>query len=211
MNIEEINRRFNEQVEYVEKGLSVGKINLGKPGLILQSTGIRVTDMFIREAVLRPHMKKHGLKAKDIFNLPRAIQNPLMVYEWGEKAKSRIVITELERASQRITIAIKLERGGKQMEVNEIASIHGKDLPRLIAEMNTKITDFGKDNLKYVDKKRIAVWMNLTSPKEADVQTKQQLYVATKIIQDFNNPKLPEKKIIKKTQVVPNYKKGRGI
>ena len=35
-----------------------------------------------------------------------------MVYEWGEKAKSKIIITQIPRGEQRITVVIKMERGG---------------------------------------------------------------------------------------------------
>ena len=111
-----------------------------------------------------------------------------MVYEWGSKAKSQVIITDIPKGNQRITIAVKLERDAKRIEINEIASIHGKDIQRLIAEMNTTKTNFSVDNLRYVDKTKIAVWLDLTPPKGADVQTKQQLY-ATKILQNFENPK----------------------
>lgn len=48
-----------------------------------------------------------------------------------------------------------------------------------------------------------------SSNNPADV--KLALVDAANVIQKFNNPKLPEKKTIKKTTGVPNYKKGRGI
>ncbi|MDE6112736.1 MAG: hypothetical protein K2G46_04920 [Bacteroidales bacterium] len=184
----QINERFNKQIIDVENGLHTGFISLGKPGPILLSTGLTESELYIREAVLRSHMKKHGLSAADLQNLPLAVQEPLMVYEWGSKAKSQVIITDIPKGNQRITIAVKLERDAKRIEINEIASIHGKDMQRLIAEMNTTKTNFSVDNLRYVDKTKIAVWLDLTPPKGADVQTKQQLY-ATKILQNFENPK----------------------
>ena len=112
-----------------------------------------------------------------------------MVYEWGSKAKSLIVITNLEVADGRkITAAIKLERQGQKLEVNELVSIHGKDIGQLIFDMSVREQDFGRNKLRYVDKTKIAVWLDLTPPKGADVQTKQQLCVA-KILQNFENSK----------------------
>ena len=183
-----VNERFNKKIIDVENGLHTGVISLGQPGPILLSTGLTESELYIREAVLRSHMKKHGLSAADLQNLPLAIQTPLMVYEWGSKAKSQVVITDIPKGIQRITLAVKLERGAKKVEINEIASIHVKDMQRLVAEMNTMKTDFGIDNLRYVDKTKIAVWLDLTPPKGADVQTKQQLTIA-KILQNFENPK----------------------
>lgn len=185
----QINKRFNEQIIDVENGLHTGFISLGPPGPILLSTGLSESELYIREAVLRSHMKKHGLSAADLQNLPLALQTPLMVYEWGSKAKSQVIITDIPKDHQRITIAVKLERDAKLIEINEIASIHVKDMQRLITEMNTTKTDFGVDNLRYVDKTKIAVWLDLTPPKGADVQTEQQFYVA-KILQKFENPSL---------------------
>lgn len=192
-SIEEVNRRFNEQLKQVEQGYSVGVISLGNPGDILLAAQIDNTELFVRESVLRRHMKKHGLTAADLQNLPSAIQMPLMVYEWGEKAKSQVVVTGIERGTQRITVAIKLERGGHHVEVNEVASIHGKEIERLLTEMNTSKTNFGKDNLKYIDKKRVVTWLNLTPPRGADVQSEQQLNAA-KIVQNFQNPPLKNQK-----------------
>ncbi|MDE5559262.1 MAG: hypothetical protein K2I84_01230, partial [Bacteroidales bacterium] len=186
-----INRRFNKQIIDVENGLHIGFISLGLPGPILLSTGLTESELYIREAVLRSHMKKHGLSAADLQNLPLAIQTPMMVYEWGDKAKSLIVITDLEVADGRkITAAIKLERQGQKLEVNELVSIHGKDIGYFLKEMSEAKLGGLEQGLRYVDKTKIAVWLDLTPPKGADVQTKQQLYVA-KIIQNFENPAIP--------------------
>ncbi|MDE7104219.1 MAG: hypothetical protein K2O46_08245, partial [Bacteroidales bacterium] len=184
-----INERFNKQIIDVENGLHTGFISLGKPGPILLSTGLRESELYIREAVLRSHMKKHGLSAADLQNLPLAIQTPLMVYEWGSKAKSLIVITNLEvTGGRKITAAIKLERQGQKLEVNELVSIHGKDIGYFLKEMFDAKLGGLEQGLRYVDKTKIAVWLDLTPPKGADVQTEQQLYI-TKILQNFENPK----------------------
>ena len=193
-SLRQVNRRFNLQIKAVENGVHTGCISLGSPGSVLSAAGLPESELYIREAVLRSHMKKHGLSAADLRHLPLVVQTPLMVYEWGEKAKSLVVITDMPRGDQRITLAVKLERGCKRMEVNEIASIHVKDIQRLIAEMNTTKTRFDADNLRYVDKTKIAVWLDLTPPKGADVRTEQQLYVA-KIIQNFENPVMPSQNL----------------
>jgi hypothetical protein len=182
-----VNDEFNVAVRRVEKGESVGRISLGRTPSILKQLGIKSEKLTMREAVLRSHMAKHGLTASDIADLPSAIQSPLIVYTWGTKAKSMVVVTSIPRGTQRITVAVKLERNGESVEVNEIASVHGKDIERILKEITTDKSDFGKDNLKYVDKEKAAEWLNLTPPKGADVRTAQQLRAA-KIIKDFENP-----------------------
>lgn len=115
-----------------------------------------------------------------------------MVYEWGEKAKSKIIITQIPRGEQRITVAIKMERGGKRLSVNELASVHGKDVERLINEMLTTKSDFGKDNLKYVNKEIAMQWLGIAPPEGAASLTDAQQSIA-KIIKDFPNPKIEAK------------------
>jgi hypothetical protein len=193
--LQRVNATFNRAAQKVEQGESVGRISLGHTPSLLKQLGVKSDELILREAVLRSHLSKHDLTAEDIQDLPEALQKPIMVYTWGEKAKSMIVVTNIPRGDQRITVAVKLERNGREVEVNEIASVHGKDIERVLAEMNTDKSDFGKDNLKYVDKKRAAEWLDLTPPEGADVRTVQQQRAA-KIVESFENPMVSEEKYL---------------
>lgn len=80
---------------------------------MLRACGVSASEIFITEKTLRDHLKKHNLTEDEIKNLPIAINSAIMVYEWGgEKAKSKIIITQIPRGEQRITVVIKMERGG---------------------------------------------------------------------------------------------------
>jgi hypothetical protein len=193
--LQRVNATFNSAAQKVEQGESVGRISLGHTPSLLKQLGVKSDELILRESVLRSHLSKHDLTAEDIQDLPEALQKPIMVYTWGEKAKSMIVVTNIPRGDQRITVAVKLERNGREVEVNEIASVHGKDIERVLAEMNTDKSDFGKDNLKYVDKKRAAEWLDLTPPEGADVRTVQQQRAA-KIVESFENPMVSEEKYL---------------
>jgi hypothetical protein len=192
-SVEEVNQRFNEQLDAFAKGEQHDDLLLGQPGRILRACGLNTEEMFITPKALHAHMKKHNLSVEDIKNLPDAIQEPLMVYTWGGKAKSLIVITDMQRGNQRITAAVKLVRNGKAVEVNEIASVHGKDIERVLSEMSTDKSDFGKDNLKYVDKEKAADWLGLVPPKGTASLTDPQLHAA-KIIEEFENPTVDDAK-----------------
>lgn len=75
------------------------------------------------------------------------------------------------------------------MSVNELASVHGKDVERLMNEMLTTKSDFGKDNLKYVNKEIAMQWLGIAPPEGAASLTDAQQSTAN-IIQNFQNPKI---------------------
>ena len=196
--VKKINDKFNEELNKYSNGSLKGKLSLGLPSEIIKTTlSIPESEIEITQSTLSKHLKKHNLNIDDIKNLVDAVQKPMMVYTWGEKAKSGIIITNITKDDgRRITVALKLERNGEKLDINEIASIHGKDLERLVKEMNTTKTEFGKDNLKWVDKEKALEWLSVDSPKESST-TIQELSSAAKVVKDFNNPSILDKKIQK--------------
>ena len=199
--LDAVNRRFNEQLDAFEKGQmrSNDWFNMGTPGAILQSAGLPNKPITMTQSVLRKHMAKHGFSATTLRNLPDALNTPLMVYKWGDKARSLIVITEIPHGDHRITAAIKLNRNGKQLEVNEIASVHGKSVERLVKEIiHPTKDDFAQDLLRYVDKKKALNWMSAMEAPLASSQTSsQELSLATNILKNFENPTLPSEENIR--------------
>ncbi|MES5005898.1 hypothetical protein ABVC69_06880 [Prevotella disiens] len=199
---ESANEHFNEQLTAFEKGkLPQNKtLAFGTPSAILCAAGVENKPIGITQATLRKHLKKHGLTTNDIRDLVKAMAKPLMVYTWGEKAKNHIIITNITtQDGRKITTAIRFENKGSISEINEMASVHGKALERLAHEMNTDKTDFGKDNLKYVDKEKALDWLSMETPLVSR-QAKQELVSAAKIVENFENPKVEDEK--KRYQVV---------
>lgn len=193
--IENVNQRFNEELDAFEKGEQKDDLHLGMPGNVLLASGLNDTEMYITSKTLKDHFKKHGLKVGDIKNLPSALRNPFLVYEWGDKAKSLVVITNIEHGDERITAAIKLERNGKRLEVNELASVHPKDNRRFINDMLKEGKHNIENSLRYVsDKKKALDWLGLVPPKGTASLTKQELDIAN-VIKDFENPTLLEGEI----------------
>ena len=188
-SLRDVNDRFNEELDAFKAGQNISELHLGVPSPLLRACGVSASEIFITAKTLREHLKKHNLTEDEIKNLPIAINDPIMVYEWGEKAKSKIIITQIPRGEQRITVAIKMERGGRRLSVNELASVHGKDVERLMNEMLTTKSDFGQDNLKYVNKEIAMQWLGIAPPEGAASLTDAQQSIAN-IIQNFENPKI---------------------
>ena len=195
-SVDEVNRRFNEELDAFESGEHKGDLHLGMPGDVLLASGLNDTEMYITPKTLKDHLKKHGLSIGDIKNLSSALRNPLLVYEWGDKAKSLVVITNIEHDKGRITAAIKLERNGKRLEVNELASVHPKDNRRFVNDMLKEGKHNIENSLRYVsDKKKALDWLGLVPPKGTASLTKQELSIAN-VIENFENPTLEDGKIV---------------
>ena len=196
----DINKQFNDDLDEFERNrlLSSRKFNLGRPSPILMSVGLNGVSIQMTQSVLSKHLDKHNLKTDDLRELPEAIRTPIMVYEWGDKARNSVIVTFIPRGEDLITTTIRLTRDGNKLNVNEISSIYGKSAERLIRDINTPKSEFGKDNLRYVDKKQVLDWFAMEAPK-ASSQTQQELITATKVIENFENPLINEKKVIDDT------------
>lgn len=191
-DINETSKTFSNQLDAYKEGKmkSHETFSLGSPSPILRACGIRAKKLILTQSVLKEHLKKHDLTIDDIRDLPSAINNPIMVYEWGDKAKSHVIITDLTtKDGKKITVTLRVNSDNVVTEVSKITSVHGKDATRLISEMNTDKTDFGKDNLKYVDKEKALNWLAMDSPLESR-QDNKELDSAAKIINDFENPSI---------------------
>lgn len=202
--VAEANERFNTQLDLFEGGTlpSDEKLVIGRPCPVLLASGVDDSELYITQSVLRNHMVKHGLSAGDLKNLPEALEHPIMVYEWGSKAKSIVIITAIPRGNERIAVAVRLKTIKDGIKIDKIASIHGKSAERLLADMNTPLTDFGAENLKWVDKEKVLDWMSMEAPL-ASSASDQGLVTAVKIVTNFENPKIgPE-------NIVPQDKKTR--
>lgn len=194
--VADINERFNEQLEQLKEGTLASnvRLELGVPGSVLQASGINPSQIYLTQHVLRTHAEKHGLTTDDLRNLPAALENPIMVYEWGDKARSTVVITEIPRGNERIAVAVRLKSGQNGIAVNAVASVHGKSAERLLADMNNGKSDFAQNNLRYVDKKRTLDW--LASGSFGLGISDQEFLSATNIITNFENPKIGPENIV---------------
>ena len=199
-SVEGADERFDKDLDIFKSGkmLSSHKFNLGRPSPILTAAGLNAINIQMTQSVLSKHLDKHNLKTDDLKGLVEAIRTPIMVYEWGDKARNSVIVTFIPRGEERITTTIRLTRDGNKLNVNEISSIYGKSAERLIRDINTPKSEFGKDNLRYVDKKQVLDWFAMEAPK-ASSQTQQELITATKVIENFENPPINEKKVIDDT------------
>ena len=194
-NIEEVNRTFNEELENYASSSNHKTLRaplaLGMPSSVLLSCGLPLSEITLPRDVIKKAQEKHHLNLADLRNLPKAIIDPLLVYEWGTKARSMIIVTDLNVGDNKLTVAIKIERGGRILEINEIASIHDKVAGRFLEDMTTATGGGLSEALRYVrDKKKALDWLGIAPPKGASAQANPKLSDIANIINGFENPKV---------------------
>ena len=188
--IKEVNDRFNEELQQqIDGTLPKGHIyQLGMPGEILISAGIE--DLPIELSAERLYAKStqenHPFSLESVSNLPMAIQSPIAIFDSRTNRKSKVLLTELQYNGNNFVVALRLRNEGEgiDLEVNSIQSLYPKDrVGGVIEWVNTGL-------LRYANQKKLVDFLtqstNLIAGKETDLNN------ATKIINDFENPKLSE-------------------
>jgi len=136
-NSEEINSRFNEELQRQIAGALPPKhiYELGRPGIILQSAGvpdlpIQVTAKTLNEKASPNYKNSHPFDLADIKDLPKAIQDPIMVFDSKTRTGSKVILTELKSNSVNFVVAMEISRKSeynKAIGINSIRSLYPKD------------------------------------------------------------------------------------
>lgn len=205
--LEEENNRFNQELDdYIVNGVKANALfHIGMPHGVMR--------MFLpmKQIVMRPHIinkasrTKHNVDAASLHNLPIHIAEPIFVFKREDNALG--VLTEIkDREGKNVCVAIELNKnikdGGTLLEVNDIRSIHGRDVKNLVLPI------IHNNTLEYVDKRKGLEWLSSASSNYQQEIDHQDLYDATKIIKDFVNPKLSEKN--EETRFSKSYKSKDG-
>ena len=128
-NIEEVNRKVNEELEkFVAGELSPKHIfNLGYPSPILISAGIIDAPIQITLRIL----KRKSTSAKHVFDplslqgLPKALQHPIAITEYKEDGNHVNVIVELSHNGENLLVGIKAAVRNRS-QVNDIKGLFYK-------------------------------------------------------------------------------------
>ena len=185
--IESVNERFNKDLERWDSGemSSQEYLSLGIPSGAL-SGFMPETETILRQKVLSKAKNKHGLNASDLNNLPSALSDPIFIFKSNDNTVS--VLTELTSGDgKNIFVAIELgvdkQMGHRFLNVNDILTVHGRDIENIINPINDN------NSLVWVNKAKGLDWLS-SAQSNAQAITKEALYSATKVVKDFVNPTL---------------------
>lgn len=187
-----VNERFNEQLERWSSGVMRPEevVQVGVPTGILSSL-MPTVPILLRQKVLSKSRKKHGLSAAEMKNLPEALGRPIFVFKSSPETIS--VLTELKSADgNNLFVAIELgkdlELGGRAMIVNDILTIHGREIENVVLPI------LHNDSLVWADKKKGLEWLR-SAKSNSQANTSQTLDDAAKKVKEFENPKLEEEEL----------------
>lgn len=181
-DLEEVNERFNEQLESLTEENAQGVIlDLGRPGDILLSAGLSDREIRLYGNKVMKKIRKHGFAISSIKNLPVAINHPIAVFNNYGNEMNRAILTELKTPQGNVLATIEWGKG-TDAELNIVTSVFGKGKENVIGWIN-------KGYATYISKEKALDYLRIPAPI-AGAQDTQELSSATKIVKEFENPSI---------------------
>ena len=212
LNIEEVNRTFNEQLRQLKEGKLENDhvFMLGIASPILRSAGVTNApiEMKAQKLLDKSVQENHPFDITDLYDLPRAIQDPIMVFRSKTVTGRFVVLVEQTKGDINYVVALGVEKNASNIEVNDIRSVYPKD--RINGVIDWIIGE--RDLLKYANKKKAYDWLFKQRSNFAEVKEKvARIDLATKVVRDFENPKIenetPTDKELRQSTVNEKQKK----
>lgn len=155
-------------------------VTVGKTPYILEKLGAEQLPLVItKETVDKSTTGKHGLSLDSLKELPKYINDPIMVFESATQADSLVVMTELKQDGKTIVAAVHLSKEQGRNIVNNIASVYGKDSDGIFIKW---IND---GLLRYINKEKSRAW-SVTSRLQLPTVRGSKLGSGKKILFDYD-------------------------
>ena len=182
-DIEEVNRRFNKELEgLTTTNADMVALSLGRPSEILRAAGVEDKSMKLYGNKVIAKMKKHGFTLNEIRDLPRAVANPIAVFNNYGVDGNRSILTELRTSQGNILVTLKVGVD-QDIDFNIISSVFGKHGTNIVDWLN-------KGLATYINKEKALAFLFYQSAPIAATAAKAELNSAAKVIENFENPKL---------------------
>lgn len=191
-DVEAINSRFNSELKQQINGkLPEGHIyQLGRPGVVLQSTGVPNLPIQMSASRLLAKATEYGhdFQLAEIRNLVKELHTPMAVFSYGNKGKMQNIIVGIESNGKQFIVGLSLNPivNGKALEINSVRNV----FPKNNAEWLNWISQ-GK--LLYADKQKIQALIDKQRTILADVAYLDLDDVA-KVVNSFENPAIEGEK-----------------
>lgn len=206
---EEVNERFNNELG----GLTADNadnvvLSLGRPSKVLLSAGVENKPMTLYGNKVIKKMRKHGFALEELRNLPRAVADPIAVFNNYGKNGNRSILTELKTRRGNFLVSVNIGKGA-DVDFNIVSSVFGKGSGNVADWIN-------KGYMTYVDKEKAlnylyhsalravtsdssrlstedpAVLSHQSAPIAATAAN-AELSSAAKVVENFENPKSESK------------------
>lgn len=192
--LEEVNQRFNKELDNLtEANADKVILLLGKPSDILLSSGIENKPMKLYGNKIIKKMKKHGFALDELRDLPKAVADPIAVFDNYQREGNRTILTELRSQEKNIMVAVTLGKNGVDVDFNIVSSVFGKG--------SSNVVDWiSKGYLAYVDKEKALNYLYFSERNISEAADNSRLSSAANIVKSFENPiNNSEKKLDRKS------------
>lgn len=167
-NEESVNQKFNDTL----KTLTPNNANsillvLGHPSDVLRRVGISDKPIRFYGNKLLKKARRHGYNVLDLKNLPKAISDPIAIFE-GNRSGSFAILTEIKINNNNVLVITETGKGDADTYFNVITSAYPKDVNRL--------ETWARDNkILYVNKEKAPDYLRAPSAPIAGAQDNQGL------------------------------------
>lgn len=140
--LDAVNVRFNAELDgFTEDNADSVVFKLGEPSSILQAAGVVNKNMKLYGSKVAMKMKKHGLEASELRDLPKAIANPIAVFNNYNKDGNRSILTELHTAQGNFLVTLSVGKG-QDIDFNIVSSVFGKGENNIINWLNKPLPPY---------------------------------------------------------------------
>jgi hypothetical protein len=199
-----VNERFNEELSNLtEENADKVTLWLGKPSKVLLAAGVEDKPMKLYGNKVIRKMKKHGFSLEELRDLPRAVADPVAVFNNYQREGNRSILTELKTQQGNFLVSVNI---GKDADINFniVRSVFGKGNENVVAWINNGLATYiNKEKaLSFLSHQSAPIaataanagqesssYLHLSAPI-AEAAENSELSSAAKIIKDFHNPKL---------------------
>ena len=182
-DIESVNERFNEDLSTLTDENKDSKVlYLGYPSDILLSAGIVDKQMKLYGNKVIKKMKKHGFSLSEIRDLPRAVSDPIAVFNNIGREGNRSILTELRTEQGNFLVTVDLGKDA-DIDFNIVSSVFGKSSINVVDWINRGLAT-------YIDKEKALRFIEALPNHPGTTITNEELDSATKVVKDFVNPTL---------------------
>ena len=198
-----VNEQFNRELAgLTEENADTKIFNLGSPSSILLSAGVEDKPMKLYGNKIIKKMKKHGFALAELQDLPKAVANPIAVFDNYQREGNRSILTELRSQGKNIMVVITLGKNGVDVDFNIVSSVFAKRESNVVDWIN-------KGYLTYINKEKALNYLYFSErgiSKAADnvgQEDSNNLYLSAPIAEAAENPELSSAAKIVKDFVNP--------
>ena len=183
--LDEVSNRFNaELAQLTEENSDSTIFSLGMPSSELIAGGVAPKLMRLYGNKVIKKMKKHGFALSDLLDLPKAVAHPIAVFS-THSDESHAILTELKTEGGNILVTLEVGKGGADIDFNLLTSTYGKSHGKVVQWLNS-----GKAT--YINKEKALEYLASAPAPIAGAKQAQELSLATKVVETFENPELFE-------------------